>query len=133
VYYNERGAKLPKRNQDGDDNMASVPRKVTVPTPPPGETLEERFRRLEAVWNAETAYLSSYTDIVEHPAFRQIVGLGKAVVPLMLRDLAERPQLWVWALPEITGADPVPPGQAGKIAAMTEAWLRWGREQGYQW
>jgi hypothetical protein len=78
------------------------------------ETLAERFRRLEATWTAETGYLSSYTDIVEHPAFREIIRLGEAVVPLMLRDLEERPRLWVWALPEITGADPVPPGEGGE-------------------
>src|SRR5207244_8223327 len=98
---------------------------------PPTETVEERFRRLEAKWTAETGYLSSYTDIVEHPAFQEIIRLGEAIVPFMLRDLDERPRLWVWALPEITGADPVPPGEGGNIAKMSEAWLRWGREHGY--
>ena len=51
----------------------------------------------------------------------------------MLRDLEERPRLWVWALPEITRADPVATGDGGKIAKMSKAWLRWGREHGYQW
>jgi hypothetical protein len=96
------------------------------------ETVEERFRRLEAVWDEETGHLSSTTRIVGHPAFRAIVALGEAVVPLMLRDLQERPRLWVWALPEITGADPVPAADRGNIARMTEAWLRWGRTHGSQ-
>ncbi len=109
--------------------MASVP-KTQAQASAPAETVEERFRRLEATWTAETGYLSSYTDIVEHPAFREIIRLGEAVVPLMLRDLEERPRLWVWALPEITGADPVPPGEGGNIAKMSEAWLRWGRAKG---
>ena len=78
-------------------------------------------------------HLSSHSAIVSHPAFREIVSLGEPVVPLMLRDLAERPRLWVWALPEITGADPVPPGDGGRISKMSEAWLPWGREHGYQW
>ncbi|MCI0463270.1 MAG: hypothetical protein L0Z62_40505 [Gemmataceae bacterium] len=112
--------------------MASVP-KTQAQAPAPAETVEERFRRLEATWTAETGYLSSYTDIVEHPAFREIIRLGEAVVPLMLRDLEERPRLWVWALPDITGANPVSPGDGGKIAKMSEAWLRWGREHGYTW
>jgi hypothetical protein len=106
--------------------MATVPVRQTPPTP--AETVEERFRRLEATWRAEVGHLSSYTAIVNHAAFREIISLGEAVVPLMLRDLEKRPQLWVWALPEITGADPVPPGDGGKIANMTEAWLGWGRE-----
>jgi hypothetical protein len=112
--------------------MATVPAKQ----PPPAavtETVEERFRRLEEMWMAEVGHLSSHTAIVNHSAFREIVSMGEAVVPLMLRELAERPRLWVWALPEITGANPVAAGDAGRIAKMTEAWLRWGRENGYQW
>jgi len=111
--------------------MASIPVKPLLAAYP-AETVEERFRRLEAIWDAETAYLSSYTDIVEHPAFQEIIRMGPAVVPLMLLDLEEQPRLWVWALPVITGANPVPPDDAGKIAKMSEAWLRWGRERGYR-
>ncbi len=110
--------------------MASVPLNQASATTPT-ETIEQRFRRLEANWMAETGHLSAYPAIVNHPAFREIVSLGDAVVPLMLRDLKERPRLWVWALPEITGADPVPPGDGGKVAKMAEVWLRWGREHGY--
>src|SRR5437763_14733979 len=102
--------------------MSLVPSTQTPATPPP-ETVEERFRRLEATWTAETGYLSSYPDIVAHPAFQEIIRMGEPVVPLMLRDLEERPRLWVWALPEITGSDPVPPGEGGTIVKMSEAWL----------
>lgn len=97
------------------------------------ETIEQRFRRLEAVWLADTYVLSSFTRIVGHPAFREIIGMGDAAIPLMLRDLEERPRLWVWALPEITGADPVAPEDAGNIAKMSKAWLNWGRAKGYRW
>src|SRR2546421_198291 len=96
-------------------------------------TLEEHFRHLEATWTAETGHLSSYTDIAQHPAFQEIIRMGHQVVPLMLRDLESEPRLWVWALPEITGANPVPSADAGNIARMSEAWLRWGKANGYQW
>lgn len=111
--------------------MASIP--TRPPPPPPPETVQERFRRLEAVWDAETAYLSDATAIVGHPAFQEIIRLGDVVVPLMLRDLEERPRLWVWALPDITGADPVPADDAGNIRKMSEAWVRWGKANGYRW
>ena len=103
-----------------------------VPEPLIAENMEHRFRRLESAWLADTYVLSSYTQIVAHPAFREIVSMGDAVVPLMLKDLAKRPRLWVWALPEVTGIDPVPIEDAGNITNMTEAWLRWGRENGFQ-
>jgi hypothetical protein len=111
--------------------MATVPAKQT-PGTPPREPVGERFRRLEATWKAEVGHLSSYTALVKHPAFREIISLGEAVVPLMLMDLAERPRLWVWALPEITGTDPVPAEDAGRIAKMSAAWRRWGHEPGYR-
>src|SRR5262245_10084867 len=99
----------------------------------PAEPVEQRFRRLEAIWNEETGHRSSPGAICSHPAFQEIIGLGDAVVPLMLRDLGERPRLWVWALPMITKADPVPAADRGNIAMMSEAWLHWGRENGYRW
>ena len=79
-----------------------------MPEPRPAETLEEHFRRLEATWIAETAHLSSSTDIRGHPAFLEIIRLGEPVVPLILRSLEQRPRFWAWALSRITGANPVP-------------------------
>ncbi len=112
--------------------MSILPAKQPL-DPPATETLEERFRRLEAAWLAAVGFSSSSTVLRGHPAFQEIIGLGNAVVPLMLRDLAERPRLWVWALPRITGVDPVPVSDRGNIAKMCEAWLNWGREHGYSW
>ena len=112
--------------------MASIP--VTPPArEQPTEAVEEHFRRLEAVWVADTGLLSSYERIVSHPAFQEIIRMGHAVVPFMLRDLQERPRLWVWALPDITGADPVPVADRGNIGKMGEAWLRWAKANGYRW
>jgi hypothetical protein len=112
--------------------MASVPIKEPA-SALPAETVENRFRRLESVWNAETGHLSSTTKIVNHAAFREIISLGPAVIPLMLRDLEERPRLWVWALPLITGVDPIAANELGNIATMSQAWLKWAKENGYEW
>ncbi len=106
---------------------------LNAPAAPPAETVEQRFRRLEALWHSETWFSSNPTEIIAHPAFQEIIGMGDAVIPLMLRDLEKEPHLWVWALPRITGQNPVPPGNPGNISKMREAWLRWGRENGYQW
>jgi hypothetical protein len=103
-----------------------------APQAPAAETLEQRFRRLEAAWEAETQFLSDPQRIIEHPAFQEIIGLGMDVVPPMLKDLERGPCLWVWALPRITGENPVSPAYGGNIQKMGEAWLRWGREKGCQ-
>lgn len=110
--------------------MASAPGTIVAGTAS-AETVERQFRRLEARWVAEVGHISSARALTEHPAFREIVRLGVPVVPLMLRDLAVQPRLWVWALPEITGVDPVSPSDLGNIARMSDAWLTWGRANGY--
>lgn len=105
---------------------------VSKPRSSGPESIEQRLRRLEAEWKAATKFLSDPDQITGHPAFRQIVGLGRDVVPVLLRDLQTAPGLWVWALPEITGEDPVPESDRGDIRKMSEAWVAWGRGQGIQ-
>src|SRR3954468_21378689 len=86
--------------------------------PAPAENTEQRFRRLAAVWEAETMYLSDAHRIIEHPAFQEIVGMGEAAIPFLLRELEKSPSQWVWALPRITGARPVSSSDGGNLRKM---------------
>ncbi len=97
----------------------------------PAADLEEVFRTSSAEWRSAVAHLSSTTRRVQHPAYQRIIASGQNVVPLLLRELKERPNHWIAALRVLTGADPVPPSDRGKIDRMAEAWLRWGEERGY--
>ena len=90
-----------------------------------------KFQELKAIWNADTAILSSITEIAMHPAYQQIIGMGRNAIPLILAEMKETPGHWFWALKSITGEDPVLPKQRGRIKEMTEAWINWGRAQGY--
>jgi hypothetical protein len=112
--------------------MSTIPGKQPAATEPT-ESIEQKFRRLAAVWLKETAYVSSTTDQVAHPAFQEIVGMGPAVIPFLLRELENRTGHWHRALGRITGVSPVPPEDRGNIDKAVEAWLRWGKEQGYRW
>ena len=94
-------------------------------------TLEQRFRTLVAEWESGVAPLSSMTARVRHRAYLEIIALGPAVVPFLLRELEKRPNHWFAALRTLTGADPVPASERGRIGPMTEAWIRWGRDRGY--
>ena len=66
-----------------------------------------------------------------HPAYRQIVGMGWAVVPLLLSELRRKPDHWFIALKEITGENPVPASGEGNVRMMADAWVRWGVAGGY--
>ncbi len=49
-----------------------------------------------------------------------------AAVPLILKELSERPHHWMPALREITGIDPSP--ENATFEEAIHAWLAWGRE-----
>lgn len=100
---------------------------------PPAEPLEDSFERLATQWHQAVAHHSSSSIRYNHPAYQEIIRLGEPVVPLLLRDLQTNRRHWFAALQAITGANPVPPEDAGKIDRMAEAWLEWGRRKGYRW
>ena len=112
--------------------MTSLP--VPIPAPSePAEAVEVRFHRLAAAWRQAVAHHSSTTLRNSHPAYQEIITLGPAVLPAMLRDLEENHTHWFAALRAITGADPVPAEAAGDVPRMAEAWLAWARGRGYRW
>ena len=90
-----------------------------------------RFRDLVRQWKEATAFTSSGTEISLHPAYQQIIGMGKEAIPLILEELQREEDHWFWALKSITGTDPVPPGDRGNLPKMTAAWLRWAQTNGY--
>jgi hypothetical protein len=96
----------------------------------PSPALASRFQTLAREWQAATRLLSSPSAAAEHPAYRAVVALGPAAVPLILAELAASPEPWFAALRELTGADPVPPADRGRPRAAAEHWLAWGRARG---
>lgn len=110
---------------------ANVEVVVTLPPVSVQEGAAQRFTTLATRWNQETAALSSVSQIAMHPAYQEIIGMGHIAVPLILRELQQKPGHWFWALRAITGADPILPEDRGKLRAMTSMWIQWGKEQGY--
>jgi uncharacterized protein (DUF1778 family) len=97
------------------------------------EYIEQNFMQLVERWRRETRGISSTTELSIHPAHQQIIEMGEAVVPLLLRELEKKSGQWFMALKTITGEDPVPPEFRGRTQEMIKAWLEWGRKKGYKW
>lgn len=93
----------------------------------------EKFYSLAEAWRQDVRLTSSLTDMILHPAYQRIIGMGVESVPFLLRELERKPDHWFWALTAITGVDPVLPEDRGKLRKMADAWLRWGKEQGLTW
>ena len=97
----------------------------------PEPDLQERFVRLAAEWRSGRGHSSLSSEMVTHPAYLQIIGMGKSAIPLLLNEMNERPDHWDWALRAITGTDPVPQEAWGKLRQIASAWLAWGAREGY--
>ncbi len=57
-----------------------------------------------------------------HPAYQQIIGLGKQAIPFLLRELDQKSGRWFWALKSITREDPVLQHRRN-TQEMIKAWL----------
>jgi hypothetical protein len=68
--------------------------------------VEKQFNFWVEKWYLETLHWLVYLDKILHPAYQRIIGLGKAVIPFILRELQTEPNEWFWALRALTGEDP---------------------------
>jgi hypothetical protein len=85
-----------------------------------------RFAQLVRQWKAESELMSNTAQMAMLRSYQQIIGMGPAVVPLLLEELRREPDHWFWALEAITLENPVPPQDAGDLDKMAEAWVKWG-------
>ena len=64
--------------------------------------IRERFDELKDDWKSKTRHLSNTAQISLVFSYQQIIGMGPAVVPLILAELEREPDHWFWALEAIT-------------------------------
>ncbi len=98
---------------------------------PVSKEARARFDRLAEEWRAAVRYVSSMSQMVTHPAYQRIIGMGTQAIPFLLERLSREPNHWFWALKSIAGEDPVSEEERGNLEAMSRAWLSWGRQHGY--
>jgi hypothetical protein len=91
--------------------------------------LERTFDALANDWRKETLGLSRVDKKVMHAAYQKIIGMGPQAIPLILRELRDRPSYWFAALRSITRQDPAQ--FAKTFDEARDAWIAWGREHNY--
>lgn len=92
------------------------------------ESLRYEFAGLVNEWRDDTRYGAHIAKKTSHPAYLRIIGLGYAVVPLLLEELRDRPDHWFVALRATANASP--DSMATNPATARELWLHWGRTEG---
>lgn len=91
----------------------------------------QRFTELADQWEIQTVFLSNSERASKHPAYQEIIGMGKQAVPLILERMRRQGGHWFIALRVITGDNPVKLADRGKVAVMQASWLEWGEANGY--
>lgn len=89
--------------------------------------LEQKFRKLVDEWRKATKHISSVDEMVLHPNYLKIIAMGESAIPLLLRELKERPDHWLVALHVLTDQDPAQPEDT--FYEAVQAWLAWGRRE----
>ncbi len=90
-----------------------------------------QFANLASEWKHSIRIISNWNQMILHPCYQRIIGLGPDVIPYILNDLKQNGGHWFWALQALTGENPIAEDDAGKTRKMAEAWLSWGKERGY--
>ena len=94
-------------------------------------SVQERFEELAKTLE-EDALIgldSTGRHMRDHPARAEIVRMGPEAVPLILNRMRKHRLHWHETLREITGEDPVPREDWGRIRKMDQAWLTWAERQ----
>ncbi len=115
------------------ESMVESLRHYRLPVSRQPMVMHERFEALATKWREATKYTSSTTQMVSRPEYLQIIGMGEAVLPCILRELEREPDQWAPALNAITGVDPVREEDWGDLAAISRTWLEWARARGIRW
>jgi len=101
------------------------------------ESFKQLFRNHVERWVNDVKDISSFTDLVLHEDYKTISGLGPRAIPLLFRELRDRPHFWFDALRTLLQAnegikvDPVEEEDRGNLQKMTASWLAWAVENDY--
>lgn len=93
-------------------------------------SIEKQFSQIAEKWKNETGGFSTTVQKI-NDSYLDIIGMGKDVVPFILRDL-QKPfgtAHWHYALKAITKENPVPEEDLNKNSKIKEAWITWGKNQ----
>ena len=93
------------------------------------EPVHERFHELKNDWKSKTRHLSNTAQISLVFSYQKIIGMGPAVVPLILSELEQEPDHWFWCWRPLRTRTRLP-RVTGDIEALARAWIQWGRAKG---
>ena len=89
------------------------------------------FNENKEKWKKDTLLTSNMSEIVYHPSYLRIIGLGPVILPEIFKSLEKDRGHWFLALMSITGEDPLRGNFGLPHDDMVKIWLEWGKQRGY--
>lgn len=84
----------------------------------------EIFYSLANQWKRETGHFSVIARRYENPAYKAILDMREAAIPLILKQLKRNPDRWFSALEKLTGENPAK--DAVNFYEAVDRWVAWG-------
>lgn len=92
--------------------------------------ISDYFQKLADQWQHDTAHVSQISQRIDHPAYKRIVRMGSAAVPLILEQMKEGSGHWFHALSMLVDDNPIPSDFSGTIDDAAALWVAWGVDKG---
>lgn len=103
---------------------------VNPPTLIPNPSgLRRKFEDLVREWEHDTMLSSSSHEIIMHPAYQRVIGIGERALPLIFEELKRGKGHWHWALCAITGENPA--ASTDSLREAAKEWLAWAEERDF--
>ncbi len=106
--------------------------------------IQNLFNIFYKKWKEETFLIASPKKCHENKWYQAIIGLGPVyecppipchtnggIVTILIMEMDNNPDDWHTALVEITGENPVLETARGNLKLVAEAWIEWGKKNGY--
>lgn len=89
------------------------------------DDLSNKFLNLKKKWISEVGYQSNPAILYDNSNYRNIINIGKKIVPFLIKDLNENNGDWLSALTDILGVNPVRKENEGNWDMMKEDWNKY--------
>lgn len=89
------------------------------------QEIEKEFNEYKNEWIKQTCYHSNPEIVYNNENYKNIIKLGKGVIPFLIKDLKENNGDWIFALNSILEVDPVKDYNKGNWENMKVDWLKY--------
>ena len=90
--------------------------------------LKSEFLDLKDKWINEAGYFSNPNDLYNNKYYKEIISMGRKIVPILVEDFESKHSDWFTALSEITKCHPIKKENWGNVPKMKKDWENWYEE-----